>query len=191
MEFILALAIGIGLSAACGFRVFVPLLGLGIAASAGFVPLSSGFDWIGSPVAIAAFAVATLIEIGAYYIPWLDNLLDTISTPAAVIAGVMVTASVMVDVSPFLRWSLAIIAGGGIAGTVQTGTTVARGTSTVTSAGFANPLLSTGELLGAIVTTILSLIVPILAAILALVLFAISLRLFLKLRRRTSARAHP
>jgi hypothetical protein len=142
-------------------------------------------------VAIAAFAVATLVEIGAYYIPWLDNLLDTISTPAAVIAGVVVTASVMVDVSPFLRWSLAIIAGGGIAGTVQTGTTVARGTSTVTSAGFANPLLSTGELIGAIVTTILSLAVPILAAILALLLFAISLRLFLKLRRRKSARAHP
>lgn len=190
MEFILALAIGIGLSAACGFRIFVPLLGLGIAARAGLVPLSSGFEWIGSPVAIGAFGVATLLEVGAYYIPWLDNLLDTISTPVAVVAGVIVTASVMVEVSPFLRWSLAIIAGGGIAGTVQTGTTVARGTSTVTSAGFANPLLSTGELVGAIVTTILSILLPMLAAILGLLLFAICLRLFFKLRRR-SAGAHP
>ena len=119
MEELLGLFIGIGLSATCGFRVFVPLFGMSIAHHAGALSFSSGFDWIGSWPATIAFGIAMVIEIAAYYIPWVDNLLDTIATPAAVVAGTIVTASMVGDVSPFLRWSLAIIAGGGIAAVVQ------------------------------------------------------------------------
>jgi hypothetical protein len=78
METILGLIIGIGLSAACGFRVFVPLLGLSLAALTGHLDLSPGFEWIGSWVAFLAFATATVLEIGAYSIPWFDHLMDTL-----------------------------------------------------------------------------------------------------------------
>src|SRR5882762_9625453 len=123
METVLSLLIGIGLSAACGFRVFVPLLVVSIAAHTGHLKLASGFAWMGSDAALIAFAVATALEIAAYYVPWLDNLLDTLATPAAVIAGTLVTASLATEMSPFLKWTLAVIAGGGVAGLVQ-GTTV-------------------------------------------------------------------
>src|SRR5437763_11567122 len=109
-EFILALCIGVGLSAACGFRVFVPLLIMSIAASSGHLNLAPGFQWIASPAAMAAFSVATVLEVAGYYIPWVDHLLDTIATPAAIIAGTIVTASMVTGMSPFMRWTLALIA---------------------------------------------------------------------------------
>src|SRR5262245_22853156 len=129
-EFILAFCVGVGLSAACGFRVFVPLLIMSIAANSGHLNLASGFQWIGYPVALIAFSVATIIEVAGYYIPWVDHLLDTIATPAAVIAGTLVTASMVTGMSPFMRWTLALIAGGGAASLVQGATVLARGVST-------------------------------------------------------------
>ena len=137
---------GIGLAAACGFRVFVPLLVLSIATHAGHVTLAPSFDWIGSTPALISFSVATVLEIGGYYIPWLDNMLDSIATPAAVIAGTVVTAAVMTDISPYLQWSLALIAGGSIAGLVQGSTVATRLVSTSGSAGLANPVVATAEL---------------------------------------------
>jgi hypothetical protein len=119
LETTLSLLVGIGLSAACGFRVFVPLLILSIAAFTGHVTLASSFAWIGTYPALVAFSVATCLEIAAYYVPWVDNLLDSIATPAAVVAGTMVTASLVTHLDPFLKWTLAVIAGGGMAGLVQ------------------------------------------------------------------------
>ena len=129
METLLAICAGLGLSAACGFRVFIPMLVMSIAVHAGHLEVAPDFAWIGSTPALLAFACATVLEIGGYYIPWLDNLLDTIATPAAIIAGTIVTASMVTDVSPFLRWTLAVIAGGGIAGAVQTTTVLTRAAS--------------------------------------------------------------
>lgn len=183
MELTLSILIGLGLAAACGYRVFVPLLVLSMATMSGHVTLASGFEWIGTPYALAAFGVATVLEVLAYYVPWLDNLLDTVSTPAAVVAGVIVTASVVGDVSPFLRWSLAVIAGGGVAGAVQATTVALRGTSTVTTGGVANPLLSTGELGGSIVTSVLAVVVPIVAVALVVLLFLVSARAIRRFRR--------
>src|SRR5687767_3523804 len=116
MEMLLSVCVGLGLSAACGFRIFVPLLVTSIAAHSGHLNLAPSFDWLGSPAALTAFSVATALEVGAYYIPWLDNFLDTVATPTAVVAGTMMTASMITDVSPFLKWSLSVVAGGGIAG---------------------------------------------------------------------------
>src|SRR5215218_4671489 len=109
MELLLSVCVGLGLSAACGFRVFVPLLVMSIAANSGHLHLAPSFDWIGSPGALATFGVATAMEIGAYYVPWLDHFLDTLATPTAVVAGTIVTASMVTDVSPFLKWTLAAI----------------------------------------------------------------------------------
>ena len=110
MEYVLAMCLGIGLSAACGFRIFVPLLGINIAAMSGHLTVAEGFDWLGTLPAFAVFLTATVLEVAAYYVPWLDNLLDTIATPAAVVAGTIITASLVTDMSPMLRWTLAVIA---------------------------------------------------------------------------------
>lgn len=179
METIASICLGIGLSAACGFRVFVPLLMMSLAGLSGHIHPAPGFEWIGSYPALVAFSVATCLEIAAYYIPWVDHLLDTIASPAAVIAGILVSASLFTDVSPFLRWTLAIIAGGGAAGLVQGTTVMARGASGISTAGLANPIVSTVELAGAILTSLLTLIAPVLAVLLmAMLLLVLGLKWF-------------
>jgi len=176
MEQILSILIGIGLSATCGFRIFVPLLGMSIAYHAGVLDFAPGFDWIGSWPATIAFGIAMALEIAAYYIPWLDNLLDTIATPAAVVAGTIATASMVGDVSPFFRWTLAVIAGGGLAGLFQGATVTIRGASAATTGGVANPAVSTGELIASVLGTILSILVPYLAIIIFAFLFSLIMR---------------
>jgi hypothetical protein len=162
MDTFLGIAVGLGLSAACGFRVFVPLLVMNLASLGGQLHLASGLAWIGSYYATVAFATATIVEVFGYYIPWVDHALDIAATPAAIIAGTLTTASLVTDMSPFLKWTLALIAGGGIAGLVQ-GTTVSlRATSLASTAGLANPLVSTLELVGSIVIAVLAILVPIL-----------------------------
>ena len=183
METLLSVCVGIGLSAACGFRVFVPLLAVNIAALSGHLTLAHGFEWIGSYPALVAFSVATCLEIAGYYIPWVDHLLDTIATPAAVIAGTIITASLVTDMSPFLKWTLAVIAGGGAAGLVQGTTVAARGASTLTTAGLGNPVVATLEFAGAAITSILAILAPLLAIALVLgLLLIIGRKLFRQFR---------
>jgi len=169
METLLSIAVGIGLSAACGFRVFVPLLVMNLASLGGQLHLASGFAWIGSYYATVAFGTATVVEALGYYIPWLDHVLDIVATPAAIIAGIVATASMVTDLSPFLKWTLALIAGGGIAGLVQGTTVTLRAKSLVSTAGIGNPLVSTLELVGSIITALLAILAPILC--LALIAF--------------------
>jgi hypothetical protein len=171
MDHLLSLAVGMGLAAACGFRVFVPLLVMSAAAYTGHLDLSSGFQWIGTLPALVAFACATVVEIAAYYIPWVDNMLDTIAGPAAVVAGTVVTASALTEVDPFLKWSLAIIGGGGAAGIVSGATALIRGASTVTTGGLANPIVSTLEAAVSFAVAALALFVPL--AALGIVVFAV------------------
>jgi hypothetical protein len=188
METILSLCIGIGLSAACGFRVFVPLLITSLAAHSGQLSLSPGFQWIGSTPALIAFSAATFLEIAGYYIPWVDHLLDTMATPAAIVAGSIVTASFITDVSPFLRWTLAVIAGGGAASVVQASTVLARGASTLTTGGLSNPLFATAELAGSVVTSLLALVAPVFTILLiCVVVFFLGLKLMRLKTRRTPA----
>jgi hypothetical protein len=173
MEIALSICIGIGLSAACGFRVFVPLLVLSVAAHASHVTLAPGFDWIASYPAMIAFSVATCLEIAGYYIPWVDNFLDTVATPAAAVAGTIITASLVTDVSPFLKWTLAVIAGGGAAGLVQSGTVLVRGASSVGTGGLGNPLLATMELGGSIVVSVLAIVIPVVVVALLMIGLAV------------------
>ncbi|MDB6029747.1 MAG: hypothetical protein JWM16_85 [Verrucomicrobiales bacterium] len=170
MDIFLSVCMGIGLAAACGFRVFVPFLLLSVAALTGHVQLAKGFAWMGTYPALITFSVATAIEVAGYYIPWVDHLLDTMATPAAVVAGIVVTAAQLVNVDPYLQWTLAAIAGGSIAGVIQGGTVLTRAASTSTTAGLGNPLVSTGELVLSFFVSLLALIVPVLAAILILFL---------------------
>ena len=184
MEQLLGIFIGIGLSATCGFRIFVPLLGMSIAYHAGALSFAEGFDWIGSWPATIAFGIAMIIEIAAYYIPWLDNMLDTIATPAAIVAGTIATASMVGDVEPFLRWSLAIIAGGGVAGLIQGSSVLVRGASSATTGGLANPAVSTGELAASVTGTLISIIIPTIAFLIVVILISWLIpRFFRKLSR--------
>jgi hypothetical protein len=176
METLFSISIGVGLAAACGFRVFIPLLVMSIASQTGNLELAAGFEWIGSFPAMIAFAAATLIEIVGYYIPWVDNLLDSIATPAAVIAGVIVTAAAATELSPLLQWSLAIIAGGGAAATVQVATGATRLASTASTGGLANPLVSTTELFGATGLALIAIAIPIVALVVVLLLVIFGIR---------------
>lgn len=184
METLLSVLVGIGLSASCGFRVFVPLLAVSIASISGHLTLAHGFEWLATYPALVAFSVATCLEIGGYYIPWVDHLLDTIATPAAIVAGTIISASLVTGMSPFLKWTLAVIAGGGAAGLVQGTTVLTRGASTATTGGLGNPVLATLELAGAVITSVLAIVAPVAAiAVLAIILLLIVRVVRRKLRR--------
>ena len=172
METVLSICLGIGLSAACGFRLFVPLLVMSIASLSGHLTLAPGFAWLGTYPAMLTFAVATCVEVAGYYIPWVDHLLDTIATPAAIIAGTVITAAVFTGSSPLLKWTLAAIAGGGAAAAVQTATVVGRTGSTAATGGLGNPIFATIELAASTLTSIAALLAPALVAILFICCFA-------------------
>lgn len=172
--------VGISLAASCGFRVFVPMLVMSMAVKSGMLELTDEWNWLGSWPALIAFSMATTTEIGGYYVPWLDNLLDTIASPAAVVAGTITTAACVSEMSPFLQWSTAIIAGGGIAGTIQGTTVFARGASTATTGGLGNPIVSTLELLMSLALSLLAIFVPILAAAVVCVIGFVLIRRFLR-----------
>lgn len=157
---LLALGIGIALSAACGFRIMIPLVAISLGARAGELHLASDFSWMASDLALGIFLIGMVCEICAYYIPAVDNFLDTIASPAALIAGTIITASMIQDMSPMLRWTLAVIAGGGAAGLVQAKTVVVRALSTLTTGGLGNPIVASGELAGAATVSALAIFVP-------------------------------
>jgi LPXTG-motif cell wall-anchored protein len=164
MEAILSIMMGVALSATCGFRVFVPLLAVNIGTRAQdangqpLIELAGGFDWLSSDIALMVFVVATLFEIGGYYIPWIDNLLDTIASPAAIVAGTVITASFITGMDPWLQWLLGVIAGGGAAGAVQATTVVTRAASTVTTGGLGNPIVASVETSGAFLGSALAVV---------------------------------
>jgi hypothetical protein len=169
-ETILAIITGIGLSAACGFRIFVPLLILNLASMYGYINLVSGFEWIGGYYATITFAIATALEIIAYYVPWLDNVMDAIASPVSIIAGTIAAASVITDMSPSLKWMIAIIAGGGIAGLLQGSATILRAKSSLFTGGTGNMIIATLELSGSVITSLLAIILPIVGFMLVAIL---------------------
>lgn len=191
MEFILSMVIGVSLSATSGFRVFVPLLVLSIASLVGWVELSPAFAWIGSYSALSAFAVATLLELGAYFFPFIDNLLSLIATPVSLLAGTIITASLLVDLPPLLTWSLAIVAGGGAALGGSTVSNLLHGGSTAATGGAANPAVSLVESLFSLVVSILAVLVPVLALVLLVILALITVRMIRRLGARRARVRNP
>ena len=187
VDLALSIALGIGLAAAVGFRVFLPMLVMSIAASTGHLALGSGFAWLATPAALLMLSVATVLEILAYYIPGVDNLLDTIATPAALIAGTVVSAAVMTDVPPIVKWTTAVIAGGGAAGLTQGLTSLLRAKSTLTTAGLGNHLVATGELGGSLLLSLLALAAPLLAVAVVALFCWFAVRFVRRLLRKDRA----
>jgi hypothetical protein len=181
LQVILSLSLGLGLAAACGFRIFIPPLMMGIASRFNLYELEGSFSWVGENWAIGVFAIATLVEVGGYYIPWIDNLLDTIATPAAIIGGIFVTsASLEGDMDSGIQWMLAIIAGGSTAGVIQIGTVATRAASTGTTGGLANPIISTLEALASIVCILLSLFLVIIIPFVLVFLIWVAIKYIMK-----------
>lgn len=174
MEVIIALCLGITLSAACGFRVFIPPLAMSLAAIYGHFPLSSGFEWLGSTEAAIALGIATILEIAAYYIPLVDNLLDTIQVPIAVGIGTVITAATLGHTDPVVQWTLAAIAGGGTAGIMGTLASFTRLASTGLTGGLGNFIVATVEAIGSISLSILGLTFPLWTAAIVLTILIIA-----------------
>lgn len=165
MEMILSLALGISLAAACGFRVFVPLLVLGLIGRFGELPLTDVLAWTASTTGLVCLGCATLAETLGYYIPWVDNALDTVSTPLALVAGTLMVGGQMEALPEVMQWGLAIVAGAGSAGVVQAGTATLRAASTATTGGLGNFVVATGENIMATVGAVMAVLAPLLAGL--------------------------
>ena len=182
---VVAALMGISLASASGFRVFLPpfLLSLAVRTDTlvSFDLSGTEFAIFDSNAAVLILGIACLAEFGAYYVPWLDNVLDAIASPAAVLSGIGMTSMVLVGSDPIIQWSFAIIAGGGSAGIIQATTVVIRGLSSTLTLGFGNSFVASGENIASIVLTIAALIAPIIAAIFAIILISVLVRQAIKI----------
>lgn len=165
--------IGLGLAAASGFRVFLPLFTVSLGSYLGWVPVNDSFEWLASLPTLLATGTAMIIEIAAYYIPFVDNLLDTLSVPLATIAGSLLFASQFTELGTFSQWALALIAGGGTAAVISMGFAGTRAASSATTAGIGNSTVATTETAGAGILSVLSFLVPLVAALVAIGLIVV------------------
>lgn len=168
--YILSAFIGIGLAAATGFRVFLPMFAVSLASYLHWIPMNENFEWLSGLPALITTGIATVAEILAYYIPFVDHLLDTISVPMATVAGSILFASQFADLGTFPQWALALIAGGGTAATISSGFAGIRAASTATTGGLGNSVVGTTETAGAGIMSILAMAAPFVAAICAVIL---------------------
>ena len=190
-DFALSIALGVGLAAAAGFRVFLPLLVMSAASLTGHLPVGEGLAWLATPTALAMLSAAALVEVLAYYIPGVDNLLDALAAPAAIIAGVIASAAVMTDLPPIVKWTTAVIAGGGAAGLIHGAGAALRASSTLGTGGLGNPLIATAELAGSLVVSLLALAAPLATLALLVVIGLVAVRLLRRLRRATTTADPP
>ena len=168
-QLLVGICVGISLSAACGFRVFLPPLAVSIAAHFFGFKVNADFEWIGSWISIVSLATATIVEVAAYYLPCVDNMLDIISVPLAFVAGAVVMCGVLPDVHPYLKWSIAGLLGSSVAGVTQLATTIIRGASTATTAGAGNNVVSSSENVCATIFSIGAILIPLLAIVIVMI----------------------
>ena len=181
----LSIALGVVLAAATGFRVFLPMLIVSGAAYTGHLSLDNSFAWLATPFALTMLGIAALVEVLAYYVPGVDNLLDAVATPAAFVAGTIVSAAVITDLPPMAKWMAAIIAGGGTASLTQGVTTILRAKSTVVTGGLGNPVIATGELGGSVLLSLLALAAPAAAVAVVILLLWLAFRVIRRQRQGT------
>ncbi len=186
-ETVLSIFLGIGLAASVGFRVFLPLFALSLTSYFTDFDLNESWQWIGSLAAVITLGVATLVEIFGYYIPWVDNVLDSLAVPLAAVAGTAVMVSTVAGLDPVVTWSLAIIAGGGTATAIKGAGATSRLASTATTGGVANPIVSTVETGTAVAVTTASIFAPVLGIILVILILVIIFSIYRKLRPKRNS----
>ena len=184
LPYIISAFIGIGLAAATGFRVFMPMFAVSLASYLGWIPMNESFEWLAGLPTLITTGIAMVAEILANYIPFIDHLLDTISVPLATIAGSVMFASQFADIGTFPQWALALIAGGGTAAAISSGFAGTRAASTATTGGLGNSVVATTETAGAGIMSFLALAAPVIAFIAAVALIITVLVLGKKLWRK-------
>ncbi len=184
LPYIISAFIGIGLAAATGFRVFMPMFAVSLASYLGWIPMNESFEWLAGLPTLITTGIAMVAEILAYYIPFIDHLLDTISVPLVTIAGSVMFASQFADIGTFPQWALALIAGGGTAAAISSGFAGTRAASTATTGGLGNSVVATTETAGAGIMSFLALVAPVIAFIAAVALIITVLVLGKKLWRK-------
>lgn len=190
-QFFSSFCLAIGLSAACGFRIFIPPLTYGIFYKANLVELSDSWSWIGNDWVILLFALATIFELMATFIPYIDNLLDIISTPVSILAGTILASSVLSDLDPSLQWILSIICGVGVTGSFQLSTVTMRGMSTFFSGGIFNPVFAFVEDILAFFIAVSTILIPSLGLIIIIgifIFFLIKKKEFRKRKNRNKSK---
>jgi hypothetical protein len=187
-ETIISILLGVGLAASVGFRIFVPLFALSLASYFNIMPLNENWQWLGSSAALFTLGIATFVEIVAYFIPWLDNLLDAIAVPMAALAGTAVMVATVSNLDPAVTWALAIIAGGGTAAAIKGSTSTTRLASTATTGGIANPVISTVETGASVIMSVVAIFLPVLAIILVFLIFWILFRIFKVFKRSKTSK---
>lgn len=186
IPFLLSLCMGVALSAACGFRVFVPLLVVSLAVRWGDLQVGEALSWVGTDAALICLTVATVVELIAYYVPLVDHALDVISAPLALVAGTVLMSGMMGDLPDYLQWGIGIVGGAGTAGLVKAGASTLRGASAVTTATLANPLVATMENVLSFLGSVLAVVLPLLAALVCVLLAVVFFRLIRRFRQRSS-----
>ena len=180
---IMATLMGISLAAASGFRVFLPPFLLSLAARFNVVwfldidLIGTQFEFFTSTLSIVVLGIATVAEFAAFYAPWVDSALDTIATPASIVAGVAMTAIVLEGNDPIIQWTIAIVAGGGVAATIQSATVAIRGLSSTFTFGLGNPAVATSENVASVALTLIAILIPFLSALFVLLIVALLLRM--------------
>lgn len=186
--YIVSAFFGIGLAAATGFRVFLPLFAVSLSSYLGWIPMSDNFEWLAGLPTLIMTGIATVAEILAYYLPFVDNLLDSIAIPLSTVAGSVLFASQFADLGTFPQWALAIIAGGGTAATISSGFAGLRAASTATTGGTGNFIVGSTETAGAGFMTIISMLAPVIAFVLSIILLVLIVIGGKKLMKKFSSR---
>ena len=183
-------AMGISLAACAGLRAFLPLLVVGIGGRLDWIPLTSHFEWLASTPALVVFSVAVVAEFVGDKVPWFNNLLDVLQTFVKPVAGTILAASVLTELTPLQATILGLITGGSVAGGVHLMKAKTRLVSSATTAGVGNPFLSFIEDIGAFIGSLGAVLLPLLFVALLALAFVVT---WFALRRwsRGVRPAHP
>ncbi len=183
-SYILSAFIGIGLAAASGFRVFMPMFAVSLASYMHWINMPTNFEWLSGLPTLITTGIAMIVEIAAYYIPVVDNILDSFNVPLAAVAGTILFASQYTGMDTFPQWALALIAGGGTAATISSGFAGTRAASTATTGGIGNSVVATTETTGAGLLSIGAFAFPVIAGVIAIILVIIVIVMGRKLWRK-------
>jgi hypothetical protein len=172
-----------GLSASAGLNAYLPLLIVAVCAKIGVFRLNPPFDVMTSWWVIGVLAVLLLIEILVDKVPAVDTVNDVINTVIRPAAGAILfaaAANVVTDISPVLSVILGLLVAGGVHAAKAT----VRPVLTASTAGVANPVVSTVEDVISGVTALVSILVPWLVLLIA----TIGIVMFLRWRIRRAER---
>ena len=193
---ILPALLGVGLAASCGLRTFLPLLMLALAARFDLfgVDLQDKVAWLGSTGAVAALAVATVVELAADKIPIVDHALSVVGTVSRPLAGALAAGAVFSHLDPGTAALAGLIVGAPTALAFHAAQSGTRVVSTATTGGIGNPVVSVVEDILAFLTAgvafVAPLLIPLVLAALLFAIWALVRAVRRSLRPRASAAPH-